>query len=93
MRPPAASPSNIRKPTAFAVQRHVVHQPGLAGGLLQFELPKDMVGPKKHRGDVLHSESKSKVWAPPARKPVTKEDLEKIGADAIQAYISKMYAK
>lgn len=93
MRPPAATPSNIRKPTATIAQRHALHEPARAGGLLQMELPKEMVGPKKHRGDVIHAESKSKLWAAPARKAPTKEDLEKIGADAIQAYLDKMYAK
>lgn len=56
------------------------------------ELPKQMVGPKKNRGDVLHAESKSKLWAPKARPPPTSEDLQKIGSLAIEEYIRKFYA-
>ncbi len=92
MRPPAVAPSNIRKPEASSAHRHALNHPPIAGGLLQFELPKEMVGPKKHRGDVLHAESKSKLWAPPARKAPTSDDLQKIGSQAIEEYIRKFYA-
>jgi len=94
MRLPSSTPANIRKPHTTAAPparlRQVVQGGGSVGSAMP--VPKEMVGPKKHRSEILHAESKSKLWAAPTRKPPTQEDLERIGADAIQAYIGKLFA-
>lgn len=91
---PLASPANIRKPQVLVpAQRHAIHQPGASVGLAKIETPKDMVGPKRHRNEVLRADQKSKLWSAPQRPAPTEAELEKVGADAIAAFIAKLYGK
>jgi len=91
---PLASPANIRKPESVRpVQRHAIHQPGASVGLAKMETPKDMMGPKRHRNEVLRADQKSKLWSAPKRPPPTEAELQKVGADAIAAFINRLYGK
>jgi len=92
MRIPCANAPNIRKPAVHSVQRHSSQQQGASVGPATLPQPKDMVGPKKHAHQVLHADSKSKLWSQPPRKAPTAEELEKIGSDAISKYIATLYA-
>lgn len=96
MRAPMNMPTNIRKPECSSgVQKHTTTNNGMTVGLAQQEEPKEKVGfqAKKRRSEVLHAENKSKLWTAKARPPPTQEELQKIGAEAVAAYLSKMWAK
>jgi hypothetical protein len=96
MRPPAASPTNLRKPEVTAPAqrlRQVGGPPRSSIDSFTWEIPKIQAGPKKHRKEVLHAESKSKLWAAPVRPAPTEDQLRKIGEDAIAAFVAKNWAK
>jgi len=95
MRLPAACPTNLHKPetSAPAPRLRQVSAPGGSVGCATIEAPKNPVGPKKHRTEVLHAEAKSKLWSAPVRPAPTEEQLKKIGEDAIAAFVAKHWAK
>ena len=93
MRLPSSAPTNIRKPQATEAAPRLRQVPQGGGSVgTAMPVPKDMVGPKKHRSEVLHAEAKSKLWAAPTRKPPTTDELQQIGSKAIEDYISRFYA-
>lgn len=91
MRPPAAHQTNIRKPTHSEVPPKLcgAHGNGLPHAPPPAPPAPAVKSPQKHRGELLRSETRSKLTTPPPPQPPTEDEIRKVAEEAVAAYLKR----